>query len=358
MRYIAIMTENRFPNKSVSPAELLALCPVHRVTPLYNCEVLAKQLNIAGLLVKYEGDRALGSFKSLGGTFAGLSALARSGEITVQELFTLPKERQAALPKLVCASDGNHGLAVAAAAKLVGAKSIVYLHKLVSDARIARIADQGAEVFIVDGNYDDAVLAAQDAAAKGEGLLIADTGDTLIDPVVGDVMSGYRVIGDEICVQIGENNFPTPTHVFVQAGVGGLAAAIADGLADMLAQPARIIVVEPDSAACVAPALIQKKAVQIHGDLDTSADMLSCGLASTPALSILLGHCATAIGVDEETIAAATALLNTQGEIFTTPSGATGLAGLLRVLTNPSLTSEFEISRQSHVLVIATEVAS
>jgi diaminopropionate ammonia-lyase len=344
------------PN-AASPATLLAQCPVHNATPLLTCDALAQQINIASLLVKNEGHRALGSFKSLGGTFAGLSALARSMEMSVEALFSLSKEQQSRLPRLVCASDGNHGLAVAAAAKLVGGKSKIYLHKLVSAERIGRIAAQGAEVFIVDGNYDDAVLAAEHAAISGEGLLIADTGDALHDPIVADVMSGYRVIADEIRVQIAQEGLPIPTHVFVQAGVGGLAAAIADGLTDMLAAPARIIVVEPRSAACVAPALLKKAAVQIEGDLETCADMLSCGIASTPALDILLNHRATAIDVSEEEIDAATALLNTHPDINTTHSGATGFAGLLSALSQQSQLNPYQMGHESRALIIATEVA-
>jgi diaminopropionate ammonia-lyase len=342
---------------AASPATLLAQCPVHKVTPLLNCDALAKQIKIASMLLKNEGHRALGSFKSLGGTFAGLSALARSMDMPVEALFTLTKKQQSRLPRLVCASDGNHGLAVAAAAKLVGGKSKIYLHKLVSEDRIARVASQGAEIVIVDGNYDDAVLAAEHAATSGEGILIADTGEALNDPIVTDVMRGYRVIADEIRAQIAQGGLPIPTHVFVQAGVGGLAAAIADGLADMLAAPARIIVVEPSNAACVAPALLKKVAVQIEGDLETSADMLSCGLASTPALDILLKHGATAIEVSEEEIDAATALLNSQPPINTTHSGATGFAGLQSALSQKSQMNLYELGPDTRALIIATEVA-
>jgi diaminopropionate ammonia-lyase len=351
------MIENAQNVIPTSPNALLSHCPAHRITPLLNCDHLAKELNISSLLVKNEGHRALGSFKSLGGTFAGLAALARSRSVSVQELFNLTKEQQSKLIRLICASDGNHGLAVAVAAKLVGGKSKVYLHKQVSKARIARIGEQGAEIVIVDGNYDDAVLAAKHAAAVGEGLLIADTGDTLDDPIVADVISGYRVIADEIRSQISQYNLGTPTHVFVQAGVGGLAAAMAEGLNDLLSYPARIIVVEPCNAACVAPALLQKVAVRIVEDLETSADMLSCGLASTPALNILLNYSATAIKVSEEEIAWATSLLNSHPNICTTPSGATGFAGLLFALKERSNMNTYQIGPESKVLIIATEVA-
>jgi diaminopropionate ammonia-lyase len=340
-----------------TPSHLLTLCPAHHVTPLLNLDQLALKLEIAGLLAKDEGKRALGSFKSLGGTYAGLAALARGAGVDVQHLFTLRTEQKSKLPRLICASDGNHGLAVAAAARLIGSRATIYLHPLVSQSRIDRISAQGADIVIVNGNYDDAVISAGQAAAAGNGILVADTGEEASDPVVADVMAGYSVIGDEISEQLAAQQLAHPTHIFVQAGVGGLAAAVATSLCSLLAAPAKLIVVEPDQAACVAPALQQKKAVQILGDLETSADMLSCGLASTPALEVLLRHSASALQVSEREIAEATQLLHQQSEISTTASGATGLAGLIKALGNLSLQKQLELDSSSRPIIFITEKA-
>ncbi len=340
---------------SAAPSQLLKLCPAHCVTPLWNLDRVAMSFNIAGLLAKDESKRALGSFKSLGGTYAGLAALARAAGVTVQALFNLSDFQKARLPPLLCASDGNHGLAVAAAARLIGTKATIYLHPLVPQERIDRITAQGAEVIICVGNYDDAVVAAEQAALSGKGLLVADTGEAADDPVVADVMAGYGVIGDEIISQLGAQTIPHPTHIFVQAGVGGLAAAVASSLSDVLAAPAKLIVVEPEQAACVAPALHQRKAVQIAGDLETAADMLSCGLASTPALEILLHYSASAIGVSEFEIAEAVQLLNQQPNISTTASGATGFAGLIKALSTPLLRQQFKLDITSRLIIFITE---
>lgn len=338
-----------------TPAQLLKLCPAHHVTPLLNLDQLALKLEIACLLAKDEGKRALGSFKSLGGTYAALAALARTAGVDVQTLFTLQAEQKSKMPRLICASDGNHGLAVAAAARLIGSRATIYLHPLVSQSRIDRISAQGADVVIVNGNYDDAVVTAGRAAAAGNGILVADTGDEASDPVLADVMAGYSVIGDEISEQLAAQQLAHPTHIFVQAGVGGLAAAVATSLCGLLAAPAKLIVVEPDQAACVAPALQQKKAVQVPGDLETSAAMLSCGLASTPALEILLRHSAVALQVNESEIAYATQLVNTQPQISTTASGATGLAGLIKALGDAALRKLFELDSSSRPIIFLTE---
>ncbi len=340
---------------SSRPTQLLKLCPAHRTTPLLSLDRVAASLNIAGLLAKDEGERALGSFKSLGGTYAGLAALARAADLDIPVLFDLSTEQKAKLPRLLCASDGNHGLAVAAAARLAGASATVYLHPLVGPDRVDRIKAQGADVIIVDGSYDDAVIAAGHAAAGGDGVLIADTGETADDPVVADVMAGYGVIGEEILRQLAAQNLPFPSHIFVQAGVGGLAAVVAESLCGMLAMPGKLIVVEPDQAACVGPALHRRKAVQIPGDLETSADMLACGLASTPALELLLHHSALALEVSESEIAAATQLLCQQPGISTTASGATGLAGLIKALADPVLRERFDLDMTSCPIIFVTE---
>src|SRR5262249_38324397 len=154
----------------------------------------------------------------------------------------------------------------------------VYLHGGVPPARARRIAARGAEIVLVRGTYDGAVVEAARAAARGEGLLIADTSENEDDPVVADVMAGYGLMAPEILQQLRVMGAERPTHLFVQAGVGGLAAALADGVRGRMAPGRRIVIVEPDSAACVASALKAGRVGRVPGDLKTSAEMLSCGV--------------------------------------------------------------------------------
>ncbi|MET7247333.1 pyridoxal-phosphate dependent enzyme, partial [Methylobacterium sp. EM32] len=238
------------PSVSVIATTLRGLDPAYAPTPLLTLPALARRLGVAQVLAKDEGRRMLGSFKSLGGTYAGLTALARAAGMDLPALLAA---RPAGQPALICASDGNHGLAVAAAARFAGAPARVFLHAGVPPARARRIADEGAEIVRVSGTYDDAVEAAAGAARAGAGLLVADTTDDPEDPIVRDVMAGYGVMAAEIRDQAG--NGPRPTHLFVQAGVGGLAAAMAEGLAGWLSHPGLVVAVEPEQAACLAPAL-------------------------------------------------------------------------------------------------------
>ena len=342
--------------KPAAPADIAALLRTisadYAPTPLLELPRLAARLGVRRIWAKDESQRALGSFKSLGGTYAGLAALARHAQTTPQAMLAgaVPN-----LPALVCASDGNHGLAVASAARIAGAPCFVYLHAGVPQIRAARIAAQGAELVWIEGTYDDAVDQAALRAKSSDALLVSDTSSDPTDRGVGDVMAGYGVMADEIRAQVGAGE--QPTHLFVQAGVGGLAAAMAQGLGDWLAHPAKIVVVEPDQAACVNVALAQRRAVRIAGTLDTAGEMLSCGEASASALAILLCQNAVGLTVSEHELHAAVGLLRAGGGPATTPSGAAGFAGAVKAIQSAALRAHFALSETSRVLVLATEGA-
>ncbi|PSJ37310.1 pyridoxal-phosphate dependent enzyme [Allosphingosinicella deserti] len=322
------------------------------VTPLVPAPSLARRCGIAAVHIKDESKRPFGNFKMLGGLGAGLKALARHAGLSVDELLA---PHHVGLPPLLCASDGNHGLAVAAAAHAAGGKALIFLPAQVDEARAGRIAAMGGDIRRVAGTYDDAVDEARMLAGTGGGLLVADTSDQLKDPVVGDVMAGYGRVAEEILNQ--NAGHPRFTHAFIQAGVGGLAAAMAQGLAPMIGEAPQMIVVEPERAACVAHALRTGFAERIAGTLDTKAEMLSCGIASASAVEILRRHRATAVTVSEAGLAAAVSILVSEAALPTTPSGAAGLTGLLRVAGTPWLRTAIRLGPGSRVLLVVTEGA-
>ena len=335
------------------PTDPAQLWPDPHPTELLDLPALARRCGVARVRAKAETQRALGSFKALGGMYAGLRALSlRTGAASLEQL---REACVAANPpwRLLCASDGNHGLAVAAAARHAGAGARVYLPAAVPEARAARIRALGAQLQRVDGDYEDAVLAAESAAARGEGVLIADTGDDPHDPVIADVLAGYGLLARELRGQCPQ----PPSHVYAQAGVGVLAAALAEGLHDWLRAPARLVVVEPDRAACVGHALRAGRAERIAGDLNTVAGMLSCGRAASVALAALQRRGALAMTVDEAELAAAPATVRAAGGPASTASGAAGLAGLLRAAADPALRASHGLDQRSVVLVVITEAA-
>lgn len=322
---------------------LRALCPGRGPTPLRALPQLAGNCGVGSVWIKDESQRPLGNFKSLGGVYAAVRALERAGG-------------DAGRATLLCASDGNHGLAVAAGAQLAGARAKIFLPEAVVPDRVERIRRRGAEIVRVAGTYDDAVAAAAAAAGRGEGRLIADTSADPADPGVADVMAGYAVMADEMAAEFAPwSGEQRPTHLFVQAGVGGLAAALARGLQARMAPPGRVIVVEPAEAACVGPGLRAGRAFRIPGELETEADMLSCGEASAPALRWLAEAGAEAMTVSEAALTAAVAMLAAAGGPVTTPSGAAGLAGLCTARATPGLAARFELGPASRVLLIVTE---
>jgi diaminopropionate ammonia-lyase len=167
-------------------------------------------------------------------------------------------------------------------------------------------------------------------------------------------MTGYGIIAAEIRQQAAAAGHAPPTHLFVQAGVGGLAAAIAEGLKDWMAPPAALVVVEPEQSACVAAAFARGRVVRIEGDLHTAAEMLSCGEASAPAMEILRRHGGHVVTVSEADLLEAPRLLREGGGPATTPSGAAGFAGLCHAL-KADAGGRFGLDADSRVLVVITE---
>ncbi|MDC7694234.1 pyridoxal-phosphate dependent enzyme [Asticcacaulis sp. DXS10W] len=326
-----------------------SIWPAYRPTPLIEADGLASRFGLARVFVKNETLRPLGNFKSLGGMTAGLSVLMeRTGARSIEAL-----GRCNNIPALICASDGNHGLAVAAAAHHVNGRALIIIPRHVSPRRVAKIRALGAEVVQVSGTYDDAVMEARRRAENGSGVLVADTTDDRSDPTVQKVVAGYGLMVDEMGVQF-HDRLTAPTHIFVQAGVGGLAAALADGFASRFSTHPKIVVVEPKSADCVSRALIAGRPVQCPGNLRTMATMLSCGVASAPALASLLAHRAQGLTLSETELRNGSKIAKMIG-VPSTASGAAGLAGLKAACRNPNLRATFGINERSRVLTILTE---
>lgn len=324
----------------------------YQATSLLEIPELAQATGVSRVFIKNEAERPLGNFKVLGGMVAAFKAMKRRADA-----YLASNDGSVPLPHLVCASDGNHGLAVASAAQRMGLSATVYLPACASPLRVERIRAVGGRVVLVEGTYDDAVLAAQTAAGHEDGLLIADTTLDPLDPVVRDVMAGYGRMTDELAVQLAALGEIRPTHAFVQAGVGGLAAAVATGLRMSVPQPVRMVVVEPRNAACVARALQQGRPIRIAGPLETTAEMLSCGLASAPAVDVLLEHRAQSLLVDEAQLASGPAASLAFAGLASTPSGAAGLAGFLVASADADKREEYGLDAGSVVLLCNTEDA-
>ncbi len=319
--------------------------PGYGISPLWDLPATAHRLGVSSVACKDESNRfELGSFKALGGAYAAGLALRRA------------QSRQAA-PTLCCATDGNHGRSVAFGARRHGCRCVVFVHEHALESKVAVMRSLGAEVIRIAGNYDDSVRHARRMAAQNGWILISDTSDEVSDPVAAEVMQGYGVM---ILEALDQFNGRLPTHVFVQAGVGGIAAVAAGCFADAAgaARPA-LIVVEPQTAACVMHAALESGPSPIAGDLMTNMAMLSCGVASAPAWAILKRRADAFMTVsDAQADQAAEWLTGTPdvlGGVAATPSAAAGLAGAMAALGDPKIASPMGLNGESRLLIFATE---
>lgn len=338
-------------------------------TQFHRLDGLARKLGVAEIRVKDEGSRlGLGSFKALGGSHAvlriahGLAEAALGRALLPHELISSEEARaRCATLTFTCATDGNHGKSVAAGASAIGARSKVFIHAGVSEPRARAIAEWGAEIVRVEGNYDDSVAEARGACEATGWHLVADGSWEGYEEAPGRVMQGYTVIADEILSELG--HAAPPTHVFLQAGVGGFAAAISGHLRERLAERApRAVVVEPERAACLFATAREGTLTRVPDAEPTVMAMLECYEASLVAWRILERAATAFLTVPEDAAPRAMrSLARPEGgdpPIVSGESGSAGLAGLLTVLDNPAWRSDLAIDGRSRILIVSTETAT
>ncbi|AZO30870.1 MULTISPECIES: diaminopropionate ammonia-lyase [unclassified Mesorhizobium] len=338
----------------------------HVETPQHALPALAGELGIGSLHVKDEGKRlGLGSFKALGGAYAVMRlVLEEAGKrlgraVDVGEIGDASVRAIAAQMTFCCATDGNHGRSVAQGAGLVGARSVVFVHTGVSAERVAAIARFGAEMVRVEGGYDHSVREAARIAAERGWTVVSDTSWPGYERIPGLVMQGYTVIVREALKRMPER----PTHVFLQAGVGGFAAAIAGHLAILFGgERPKVIVVEPARAACIYATAEAGRPVKIPHEQPTVMAMLECHEPSLVAWRVLSRLGDAFMTVDEQdAVAVMNRLARPAGNdpaIVSGESGGAGLAGLIRAAGDKEMRGALGLGSSSRVLIINSEGAT
>ncbi len=329
---------------SPDPARVLLFLkqwPIYRPTPLHVFETASTTL-----FIKDETERmGLGAFKALGGPFAVAELLRErwttaTGESMPADVGDSRLRTFAGSITFVCASAGNHGMAVAAGAKHVGARARVHLSATVSQTFADRLAAQGAQVVRSGKTYEESVAAAGKDARETGGILLADASWPGYHQAPALVMEGYTVMAEELRLSFEERG-SWPTDVFVQAGVGGLAGAIAYMIRKNWSVQPRIVVVEPEAAPCLRESARNGRPVIVDGPV-SNMGRLDCKEPSLIAFDTLR-RCE----VEYQTVSDAEAVagqhdLDLNYGIMTTPSGAAGFAA-------------FRASASHRALVIATE---
>jgi len=340
--------------------------PGYHPTPLAELTQLAKYLGISDLWVKNEASRFdLKAFKVLGASYAIGKMLAKKLKLDVKK-FTFEQilSHTSKLQNLtfVTATDGNHGRAVAWAANKLGCKAVVYMPKGSSKVRLEAIRNFGAEASIINGNYDDAVrLAAKQSTEKGW-ILLQDTSWPGYEEIPTYIMQGYITLLIETFQQI---DGKWPSHVFVQAGVGSLAAALQAFLCHYRDKPRPFFaVVEPTKAACFYKSMIiaDGKPHAVQGDLDTIMAGLACGEPSRIAWEILKENADAFIACSDQVALKGMRILGNPLErddrVISGESGAVTTGLVYELLNNylfNELTEQLGLGSDSKVLVISTE---
>ncbi len=310
------------PNR---PAALLVACPAYVPSPLTRTGLAGRQI-----WVKDETARmGLGAFKALGGVYAVARLIeARLGRPVEPQEFTSDAVRSAAgALTFVCASAGNHGMSVAAGARIFGARSRIFLSDTVDEGFAVRLQARGAEVVRAGATYEDSIAAAIRNAEDTGGIHLADGSWPGYTEPPRLVMEGYTVIAQEMHDSLTKHG-QWPDHVYLQAGVGGLAAAMAQMIRRTWPSQPQITVVEPEAAPCLQASAAEGRIVTVTGPV-SGMGRLDCKTPSMLAFEILRGTADHFETVSEDEAEQAVSAALTAG-FRTTPSGAAGLAAALR----------------------------
>jgi len=341
---------------------------IHRnATPLYDLPDAAARCQVGRLCLKDESVRSpLGSFKALGAPIALVRQILRlHPDFEPAAILTGRYAEALRGYTVISATDGNHGRGLAAAAQDAGCRCVIVLHAHVSPEREQAIAAYGADIVRIAGNYDESVQEAARLAAAHGWQVIADTSYDGYEDIPRDVMQGYGAIAEEIVEQTSAQRGRAGafTHVFLQGGVGGMAAGLASYFWEYHGpQRPCFISVEPTQADCLLQSAIQGRPAKATGTVDSVMAGLACGETSPLAWRFLQPCVDVFMTIeDEQAIEAMRALA--QGSERDTPivageSGVAGLAALEWLRSDPQRSEQVGLTAESRVLIISTEGAT
>ncbi|WP_127143572.1 diaminopropionate ammonia-lyase [Pelagibacterium montanilacus] len=344
----------------------LGAFPAYAPTPLVELPDLAASLGVGQIAIKDESPRyGLCSFKALGGAYAVARLVHRFLEDrlgrAVDPAEMLGDECKALASEMTvsCATDGNHGRSVAAGAQMFGCRCVIFLHAGVSAGRERAIAGFGAEIRRTDGNYDQSVAEATETAEREGWTTVSDFSWPGYEEIPGLVMQGYTLMLDEIFAQ-SEAPF---THIFVQGGVGGLAAVVAGYFLDRMGKDRpKVVVVEPDLANCLQLSAQANERVSMEPGRSTVMAMLECYEPSLVAWGILEKSADYYVAIpDDHAIEAMRLLAKPIGSdrpLEIGESGGSGLGGLMAVMADSKARETLGLGPSARILLLGTEGAT
>ena len=309
-------------------------------TPLIELDKLSQELKLKEILYKDESKRFnLKSFKALGGAYAVEKVSKEKKDVVV-----------------ATATAGNHGRSVAWGAKRLGLKCKIFISEYVSDARGKAMANLGADVIKVKGNYENSLLECIKQSTKNNWQIVQDVAWKNYFKVPKFTMAGYTVMFKEISDQIRENNI---SHIFLQAGVGGLAGAMIAGIARYLKNIPITVVIEPDSAACVMESIRFGRIKKIDIKRESLMGGMSCGEVSLVPWEILKNSVKYCISLPDDDIAKTMRMFGnasfSQEKIIAGENSAPGAISLIACCEDEKIKNKMQLNENSRVLLIGCE---
>lgn len=347
--------------------------PGYAPTRLAALDGLARRWGLGGIFVKDESTRFdLKAFKVLGGSYAVARLVSQKLGLNLDRtdypyLVSEEARRKIGRMTFTTATDGNHGRGIAWAAQQLGQQAMIYMPKGAAPSRVQNIRSHGASVEVTDLNYDDAVrLACRNAQEKGWHV-IQDTAWEGYEEIPLWIMQGYMTMCKEAVEQMAERG-KTPTHVFVQAGVGALAGGVVGYLLNKFRQrPPMFIIMEPNNAACIFASAVagDGQPHAVTGELETIMVGLACGEPNPIGWPTLRDFPSCYVSCDNYVAANGIRILANpvegDGRVEAGESGSVGI-GLLELLANhrafAELKQELTIGPDAQLLFFNTEGAT
>lgn len=341
--------------------------PMYRETPLTELKRTAEELGLGTVYIKDESYRfGLNAFKVLGGSYAIGSYLAgRLGktieEMPYEELISERTKKALGEITFVTATDGNHGRGVAWTASRLGQKAVVYMPKGSAKERLENIRAEGADATITDLNYDEAVRLANRQAEEKGWVMVQDTAWEGYEDIPEWIMQGYGTMGYEAYRQLPQK----PTHIFLQAGVGSMAGAVAGFFASVYGEERPLIViVEPDQADCLfrTAEAADGKLHFVGGEMHTIMAGLACGEPCSIGWNVLKDYADCFISCPDYMAAQGMRILASPAagdpQIISGESGAAAFGCVTEIMRDPSyadIRQVLGLNKDSRVLFFNTE---
>lgn len=341
--------------------------PVYKETPLVELKHTAKSMGLGNIYIKDESYRfGLNAFKVLGGSYAIGNYLAKRlgksiTEMPYEKLVSGEIKRELGDITFVTATDGNHGRGVAWTAKQLQQKSVVYMPKGSAEERLMNIRAEGADASITDLNYDEAVRLANSQAEQKGWVMVQDTAWEGYEDIPGWIMQGYGTMGYEAYMQLPEK----PTHIFLQAGVGSMAGAVAGFFASVYGGDRPIItIVEPNKADCIykTAEAADGKLHFVTGDMDTIMAGLACGEPCSIGWNVLRDYADNFISCPDYAAAQGMRVLGNpeagDTKVVSGESGASAFGCITEIMRDKTLVelkNKLKLDENSKVLFFSTE---